>query len=135
MEENHNKVVYETLGSLKADMKNINQRFTDMAKSIGDITNILQEMKENSKKIERLEAAFKENDKKHEDMVRHMFERFGMAYEHREEIRKNLLFLAELQNTKKKFVSSFIGKVAEWSAIIFITTYLAPKIAQLGGLN
>lgn len=135
MEENHNKVVYETLGSLKADMKNINQRFAELTKAFGDITNILQEMKEDSKKIERLEATLKENDKKHEEMVRQMFERFGMAYEHREEIRKNLMFLAELQSTKKRFVSSFIGKIAEWSAIIFITSYLAPKIAQIGGLN
>lgn len=135
MEETHNKIVYETLGSLKADMKNINQRFAELTKAFGDITNILQEMKEDSKKIERLEAALKENDEKHEDMVRQMFERFGMAYEHREEIRKNLLFLAELQGAKRKFIASFVGKIAEWSAIIFITSYLAPKIAQIGGLN
>ncbi|MCM1497259.1 MAG: hypothetical protein NC124_02215 [Clostridium sp.] len=128
MAEKNGTAIYETLGALSSDVKNLNQRFIELAGAFNRISDALIEIKESQKKIEQLEKKIETQNKESKDQTILVLEQFGLAFDHREEIRKDLAFLEELRNTKKKFISSFVSKIAEWMAVGAVATYVAPKI-------
>lgn len=125
-------VIYETLGSLSSDVKNLNQRFVELAGAFQKISDVLCEIKESQRKIDSLEKMVEKQKEENQKNTLRILEQFGLAFDHREEIRKNMTFLDDLQNTKKKFTSSFVCKIAEWAALVFIASYLIPKLSEMG---
>lgn len=132
----------EKIAALTANVNNLSKNFDNLTDKVEKLVEISQQMceflvitKNNheslvelNKRVEAIRSDVKKN-------VLEISEQFGLEYEDRSELHKDLIFLRVLRHNaeeaKQQFFKKIIEKIIEWGLIALIAGFTIPNV--IGG--